>query len=365
MPSETTPRVDVALCVDPLSLRRFRAVLRHLCVGLLDAAAQVRMVTSSQEAESLVLGSVQHVFYKELSWPFRRHRMARVLQALAGRAPNIIHGYSGCSFGVADAIARHFDAYLILHAVGMDDVEQLDRPGGCAVGHVVAASGPILNTILEAEAAERNRLTLIRPGIIAGDGPTCFTRPNRVPTILCTSQLNRTSGVDQLLDALRLLRERGHEFMAFLTGSGPMEGALRTMAQSVGLASAVTFAEPMGEATQIMAGADIFVRPAIEQALSVRTLQAMAAGMASVTVRGGAADAHIHEVTGLVCHDGRPTSLAGAIERLLADRALATTLATQAVQHIKKHHSVSAACEALVRIYYDLSVRDKTLSVHR
>ena len=365
MPPEAAPRVDVALCVDPLSLRRFRAVLRHLCVGLLDVAAQVRMVTSSPEAESLVLGSVQHVFYKELHWPLRRHRIGRVLRSLAGRVPNIVHGFSGRSFHVADTIARHFDAHLILHAVGMDGVEELDRPGGWPVGHVVAASRPIFEAIIEREAVERERLTLVRPGIIAGGGATCFTQPKRIPTILCTKQLNAASGVDLLLDALRLLRERGHRFMAFLTGSGPMEGALRKTAQSMGLASMVTFAEPMGEATRIMAGADVFVRPAIERALSVRSLQAMGAGMALVTVQGGAADAHIHEVTGLVCPDGRPINLAGAIERLLADHAFATTLATQAVRHIKEYHSVSSSCEALVRIYHDLSLRDKTLSVQQ
>ena len=172
------------------------------------------------------------------------------------------------------------------------------------------------------------------------------------------------NGVDRLLEALRLLRAGGHDFMAFLTGSGPMEQALRRTAQSSGLAPVVTFAEPLGEAKQIMAGADLFVRPAIEGALSVRTLQAMGAGMALVTVRGGADDAYLHEVTGLVCPDARPTTLAAAMERLLNDRPFARTLATQAVQHIKKHHSISAMCEKLLQIYYDLSLRDKTLSVH-
>ena len=66
-PSESPPQVDVALCVDPLTVRRFRAVLRHLCVGLVDAAAAVRLVTSSPEAESLVIGSTQLVVHRDLS----------------------------------------------------------------------------------------------------------------------------------------------------------------------------------------------------------------------------------------------------------------------------------------------------------
>ncbi len=361
--SQAPPKADLALCVDPLSLRRFRAVLRYLCVGLLDVAAQVRLVTSSPEAESLMLGSVQQVFYRESFWPFRRHHLARVLQTLAGRAPNIVHGFSHRSLHMAVAIARRFNAHLVLHALGMDDAEAFARPRSCPIERVIAVSQPIFDAIAEGGAVERERLNLVRPGLLAGEGPTCFTQSQRIPTILCTSQLIPPNGVDRLLEALRLVREHGHDFMAFLTGSGPMEHDLRKTARATGLASAVTFAEPLGEAKQIMTGADIFVRPAIEGSPSVRTLQAMGAGMAVVTIQGGAADAYLHEVTGLVCPDARPTTLAAAIERLLIDHSFARTLATQAVQHIKQHHSVSAMCEALVQIYYDLSLRDKTLSV--
>jgi glycosyltransferase involved in cell wall biosynthesis len=362
-PADAPLPVDLVFCVDPLSLRRFRAMLRYMCVGLLDAAANIRLITSSPEAESLLLGSVQHVVHKPLTWPFRARRTHRLLGAIAGRAPNIVHAVSGRSYGLATTIARHFDAHVVVHCVGLDDVETLTQHAGQPVARVIAASRPIHDAVLEDTPVRQDRLALIRPGLISGDSPTCFVRPERIPTILCTSQLFPRSGVDRLLEALRILGERGHQFMAFFTGSGPMEGGLRKVAESAGLASAVTFAEPLGEAKQIMAGADLFVRPAIERALSIRSLQAMAAGMALVTVDGGAADAHINEVTGLVCPDSRPITLAMAIERLLTDHAYARTLASRAIEHMKRHHSVSAMCEALVRMCSDLSLRDRTLSV--
>ncbi len=351
------------MCIDPVSLRRFRAVLRHMCVGLLDAALQLRLVSSSLEADSLMLGSVQQVYYKEPAWPFRRRRVRRLLEALAVRPPNVVHGLCKRSFELADVIARHFDVHLVLHVVSPEDAEALRRSGGLQPGQVIAASQPLLETIVAGETIEASRVTLARPGVISGEGPTCFTKPGRVPTILCTNQLNPGSGVGRLLEALRLLRRRGYEFMVFLTGSGPMESGLRRTVQSYGLASVVTFAEPLGEATQIMAGADIFIRPSVERMLSVRTLQAMSSGMAVITVRGGAADAYLHKVTGLVCPDGMPTTLAAALERLLDDHAFARALATGAVQHIKKQHSVSAMCDALIQVYQELLLQDKTLPV--
>jgi glycosyltransferase involved in cell wall biosynthesis len=365
IPSDAPPKIDLALCVDPLSLRRFRASLRYLCVGLLDVSAQVRLVTSSPEAESLMLGSVRPVLYQDRSWPFRRYGQRRVLSALAGRVPNIVHGVSARALPIASAIARHFDAHLIVHVLSLDDVEELGRVEWQPIDCVVAASQPIYDAILEGRLVTPDKVQLIRLGTIASETPSCFLEPQRLPTVLCTNQLTTERRVDRLLDALRLLRERGHEFMAFLTGTGPLEHALRQRAQAAGLAPVVTFAQPLGEVRQIMGGADIFVRPAVERELSVRTLQAMAAGMAVVTVEGGAADAHLDGVTGLVCPDYRPISLAAAIERLLLDRAFARTLASRAVQHIKKHHSVSVMCDALMRIYYDLALRDQTISVGR
>ncbi len=360
---KTPPKVDLALCVDPLSLRRFRAALRYLCVGLLDVSAQVRLVTASPETESLMLGSVRPVRYQEPPWPFRRFGQRRVLEALADRPPNIVHGVSGRSLEMAAAIARHFDAHLIMHALSMNDAEVLAHSGAYPVDQMIAGSQTIYDAIRERGVLEAQRIQLVRLGTLAGEGPTCFADSQRIPTILCTSRLNPAGRIDRLLEALRLLRKRGHDFMAFLTGSGPVEHVLRKATHNSGLSSVVTFAQPLGEAKQIMVGADIFVRPAVEQELSVRTLQAMAAGVAVVTVEGGAPDGHIHEVTGLVCPDGRPSSLAAAIERLLKDRAFARSLAAQAVQHIKQYHSVSAMCEALVQIYYDLSLRDETLPV--
>ncbi|MCP4590719.1 MAG: glycosyltransferase family 4 protein [bacterium] len=363
MSAPAAPKVDLALCVDPRSLLRFRAVLRYLCVGLLDVAAQVRLVTSSPEAKSLVLGSVQHILCKEPRWPLYRNRLATLLHALDARTPNIVHGFSARSYEMAAAVARHFNAHLILHALSMDDADRLARTSQVEVDQIIAGSKPILDAILDPGTINPSTARIARPGILTGDGPTCFTHPERVPTILCTSQLIRVNGVDRLLEALASLRNQGHEFMAFFTGSGPMEPALRKRARTLDLAAVVTFSEPSGDAKQIMAGADIFVRPAPEDALSVRTLQAMGSGMAVITIEGGASDAYVHEHTGLICPDGQADTLATAIERLLNDHPFARKLASQAVGHVKQNHSVSAMCETAVQIYHDLVLRNQTLSV--
>ena len=56
-----------------------------------------------------------------------------------------------------------------------------------------------------------------------------FRQPDN-PLVICTSRLTGVRRLDQLIDALRLLRDRGHELNLLLVGDGPEEAALRKQA---------------------------------------------------------------------------------------------------------------------------------------
>lgn len=360
--SQRGDKLDVALCMDEGALRRFRAALRHLCVGLIDAAVQVRVLTSSAEAEALSLGSVQIVRHPPLAWPRRVHTLGLLRNALEDRPPTTVHGFGVGGYEVASEIASEVNSDLVLHVLGLEDVRGLQLVSPDRMDWVVAASQPLLDRILALEGVRKDRVSLIRPGILAGDRATCFDEADRIPTVLCTRQLTPSCGVESLLEAVRILLGRGHEFLTFLTGSGPQEDALRRMVRGQKLTSAITFASPTADFRQILADADVFVRPAVENSLSVRVLQSLAAGTATIALDGGVGDACIDGETALVCPDDRPFTLAAAIERLLTAPAFARTLAANGVRHVKKHHSLSASCAALLAVYRDLALRGRTLT---
>ena len=64
------------------------------------------------------------------------------------------------------------------------------------------------------------RIDLVRPGVLASQGIACFADPQRVPTVLCSSALERGSGVDRLIEAVDILRKRDQELLLFLLGQG-------------------------------------------------------------------------------------------------------------------------------------------------
>lgn len=370
-PTPPSVPVDVALCIDQEVYARLRPVLRHLCVGLIDWNVAIRVVTPSPDMPSLVFGPIQLTTYDSPSWPLswvrrlRQPQLQDLLRKLADRRPTTVHAVSGGSFDVAHTLAETFGADLVLQFTSFNDLHVVKPVWMEQAGHCIASSQPIYDEVTALPGARRDRVSLIRPGVLAGATPTCFSRTERMPSLLCTEPLRPGCGVDHLLQAVRMLRDRKWEFLSFITGTGPMEAELRKQAQQLGLLSTVVFARPMGDTSSLMIGADLYVEPTANPALTSGPLHAMANGMAVVAVEGGVADHFVDGVNAVVCPDDSPTELAGAVERLLADQQGAANLARGAIAHMKQHHPISAMVEQTLAVYQSLILRAKTFPLEK
>ncbi|UCG16078.1 MAG: glycosyltransferase family 4 protein [Phycisphaerales bacterium] len=362
---------DVALCIDPEVYRRLRPMLRHLCVGMIDWNASVRLITPSDEVGSLMIGPIQMITYDQPLWPMSHLRSARqrrlqvLVDKLVDRPPTVVHAISSGSFEAAELLAERFDVDLVLQLTAFRDVDALTS---VLVEHTdcfIASSQPLLDRLEDAVSVSADQVHLIRPGTLAGPGPTCFSKPGAIPTVLCAESFRPGCGVHHLLRAARTLLDRKREFLAFLTGAGPMESELRKQAHALGLSAAVIFAHPTGSAERIMVGADIFVQPSMDTALTVGPIHALANGMAVIAVGGGAGDYFVDGVTALVLRDASPEALADAIERMLDAPDFAIQLANGGLNHIRNYHPISAMAEQTVTGYQTLAARRRTYSLNR
>lgn len=361
-PSNDYAPVDVALCIDREVYARLWEVIRHLCVGLVDLNVGVRLLCSSPEIEALTLGPIQTIVHEELTWPLRRSRLRQIIDALAGRKPTAVHALARGSFWAAQALAEVFAVDLVVHLTSVDDVRSLHRLHAGTVQHVIAASQPLFEAACRARRVPLEAITLIRPGVLRSDAPTCFQRPDRVPAVLCTANLEPDSGAEQLVHAIRILRDEGVDLLAFFSGEGRGEGQLRRLVRSHKVSPWVTFARPRADTTSLLSGADVWVSPAPEQAISAGSLLAMATGTAVVACAGGVTDHCVDGQTAIVCPNGEPKSLADGIRRLVSDPGYARSLAAAGLAHMKQHHAVSAMAEQVMARYQHLRQRRQTLS---
>lgn len=153
---------------------------------------------------------------------------------------------------------------------------------------------------------------------------------SRVRTLLFMSRLVPEKGAWEALDALRLLRDRGHELRLLVAGSGPERARLERYAASTGLAGHVTFTGFVrgAEKARLLDAADLFVLPTRHgEGCPVAVLEAMAAGLPIVTTAvGGIPDVVEHRRHGWMLRNADPAELAGALEHLMAHPALVTRM---------------------------------------
>lgn len=359
-PNEQQPRCDVAICFDGDLLARFRPIIRHLSVGLIDHIGRLNLVSPAREVQALELGPVRALIHPALNWMNRKRALSTLHDALSATPPTVIHAISVGAFEIGQLLAESFDADLVYQVTAVADVEALAQLSPTARFTVICSSKPLLELCMQRGGCDEKDVKLVRPGVTCRDEPTCFVDQSRDPTILSTSAFVEEEGVASLIEAIRLLVDRGHQFLAFLLGAGPLEHSLRRLVRQLNLETVVTFAQPSGDVLKAMVGADVFVHPAAGTTISARSLQALGQGAAVVSVRGGVLDAMIEDHTAMLCKSGTPVDLADAIERLLTDRELARRLAQNAIEYLKAHHTMSRMAELTAEVYRDLLLEHAT-----
>jgi glycosyltransferase involved in cell wall biosynthesis len=144
-----------------------------------------------------------------------------------------------------------------------------------------------------------------------------------VPEILFLSNLLPDKGVVDLLDACKILVERGLRFSCRFVGAPSADLTGERFARLVeerNLQSVIRFDGPLYGSAKLdaLADADMLVHPTRDDAFPLVILEAMAAGLAVVSTReGGIPDEVEDGITGILCDKENPSALADAIGKLL------------------------------------------------
>lgn len=188
---------------------------------------------------------------------------------------------------------------------------------------------------------------LICPNGIKFDSLGVFrkAKDNTIPHILFLSNLIESKGVFVLLDALKILEERGVPFVCnFVGGESRLIDAKR-FAQEVedrGLNRVVFYhgRKAGADKEEFFEDSDIFVLPTYNETFGIVNLEAMAHHLPVVTTNeGGIPDVVQNEVNGIICRKRDPLSLADSIERLLTDSSLRKVLGDAGYQILKEKFS--------------------------
>lgn len=185
----------------------------------------------------------------------------------------------------------------------------------------------------QAAAREQERMRPHRPTVVIAAGSPVPGPPGRrpalelpagVPVVGLVGRLQRWKGQDRLLRAQQILVERGLRTHTLIVGGDSYglepeyAGSLLPLAESLGLASAVTMTGEVPDAGPYIERMDVLVNASDPEPFGIVLLEGMARGVAVAAVdSGGPAEFVEDGVTGVLARSGSPADLADALEPLL------------------------------------------------
>lgn len=160
---------------------------------------------------------------------------------------------------------------------------------------------------------------------LGSDLPPQRAQPYAAPTVVTTGHLVARKRHADVLRAVALLDDRHPTLRYLVVGDGPEREPLRALATELGIADRLELAGqlPGDEALARTRRATLFAMPSTDEAFGVAFVEAMAGWLPAIAAEGEPGPQEIGSHGGglALVPAGDPAALAGAIDRLLSDRA--------------------------------------------
>ena len=186
-------------------------------------------------------------------------------------------------------------------------------------------------------------LLRFRPAVDAQQSADCAAAvglPSDRPLVLSVRRLVPRMGLLDLLEALRLLDERGVRARLVLAGEGPQQAELASRASAAGLADEVRLLGhvPEERLPDLYRAASVFALPTRSlEGFGMATAEALASGLPVVASEAGATPELLEGVDGsALVPPGSPAALADELQRLLADPARRARAAVASRRHAER-----------------------------
>ena len=185
------------------------------------------------------------------------------------------------------------------------------------------------------------------------------------PCVIVVSNFIRYKGHEYFLRAWREVLVQFPSAVAMLAGDGPIRAELERMCDELNIRSAVRFLGVRHDVPALLALADVYVHPSLQEGYSNALLEAMAAGKAVVaTAVGGNVEAVSDGSTGLLVPAQDAAAIARAIARLLADPDAARQMGSRARQYVHERYEMTAMVRSYEGVYTRLLAAGSNLPDH-
>jgi len=176
----------------------------------------------------------------------------------------------------------------------------------------------------------------------------------RTLELVSVGRLVPAKGHRILLEAFRILRERGVHIRLTLIGAGPDRAALQEFVDRSGLGDAVTFTSALSHQQTLaqLRRADIFALASFAEGIPVALMEAMSLGVPCVSTSiAGIPELIRTGIDGLLVPPSNPTAFADSLESLTSDSGLRKSLGNSGRQRIISQYNLPLNQELLAQSF--------------
>jgi glycosyltransferase involved in cell wall biosynthesis len=207
--------------------------------------------------------------------------------------------------------------------------------------------------ILFSGQSDLSSLKIIHCGVNLADYE--FRLPKEsVMNIFCAARLAPEKGFEFLLEALRILKDRGYPIELRLVGDGPSRSRLEASARQLDICERVHFLGALDEAskTRELHSADLFVLPSLAEGLPSSATEAMAVGVPVIATNiAGTSELVEHGKTGLLVRPSDAEALANAIITMIDDYKFRLDAARSGREKVVSEFDVDAETRKLLNCF--------------
>lgn len=223
---------------------------------------------------------------------------------------------------------------------------------------VIAVSASSAEETRNAFKVPQSKLRVVHNGI----DTTIFSkmdgeRKQRGRLIVVANTRDRKKGFIYLLRALKLLVEEMDVRLTVVDDVGPDNDYAPGLVMRYGLEDRVTFTGRIGVAELVRhyATAEVAVVPSLYEGFGLPAAEAMACGLPVVATWAGALPEVVEDGrSGILVPPHDPTSLAGAIHRLLSDAGLRQAMGEEGRGRVERHFTWQEAARKTLEIYKEV-----------
>jgi glycosyltransferase involved in cell wall biosynthesis len=279
--------------------------------------------------------------------------VGRIAALAAGEArpPIIVHTFHG------HVLRGYFDP---VRAYGFRLLERWLATKSTAL---IAVSPQVRDDLVDLGVAPREKFAVIRLGIelderiSAPEGARAETRRQLgvPPDAFVVGWIGRMTGVkntEEVLAALKLLRDRGVDAYLCMVGDGPDREGLERRAHELGVVKRCLFLGYQEEVARFYAAFDGMILPSVNEGTPVSAIESLAAGRPVVATRvGGVPDVVADGEDGFLVDPGATGQLADRLEQLARDPELRARMGERGRSRVGGRYAVARLVDDMDRLY--------------